>query len=407
MRKSSCIWAAVLCILIGAVSGKCYVYGAVLPSYFSDSIVLTESSIEEGEETAGPESLHAQAAALVDGDTGRLLWGKNEADPMAMASTTKIMTCMIALEYGNMDDLVTFSDYAASMPEVKMGAASGETFRLEDLLYAMMLESHNDVAVAIAEHVGGSVEGFAELMNQKAKELGCVQTCFVTPNGLDAAGHQTTAAELGRIAAYAAKDETFRKIIGTRSYDFSNTEGKNYHADNADAFLDQMEGAFGIKTGFTGEAGYCFVGALEDNGRTFISVVLGSGWPPNKNYKWEDTRKLMEYGLEAYTLVHVGEDNMPLGQMAVTNGVEDKTTIYGATKARDYLLGKNDIFQISVVKDSVSLTAPLSKDEPVGWVYYKIDQKVVEQFPIYAESDCAEKTFDNSLWEICQKWLKN
>ena len=132
---------------------------------------------------------------------------------MAMASTTKIMTCLVALENGAMDDVVEISENAAAMPDVQLDAAAGDHFLMEDLLYALMLESDNDVAVAIAEHVGGSVEGFAEMMNRRASDLGCRQTHFVTPNGLDAQGHQTTAAELAKNFSRGYKKSDFVKII--------------------------------------------------------------------------------------------------------------------------------------------------------------------------------------------------
>lgn len=182
---------------------------------------------EDGEENLA--GLYAKAAVLADGETGRILWGKNEDEPMAMASTTKIMTCLIALENGNLSDAVEISDYAASMPDVQLDAVAGDHFRLEDLLYALMLESDNDVAVAIAEHVGGSVEGFAEMMNMRAEGLVCSHTCFVTPNGLDAEGHCTTASELAKIASEAIKNETFVKIINTASHSFSNLEGNRQY----------------------------------------------------------------------------------------------------------------------------------------------------------------------------------
>ena len=354
-----------------------------------------------------PEDLYALSAALVDGDTGRLLWGKNADEPMAMASTTKIMTCLIALEYGDMDDLVTFSGNAASMPEVKLGASAGETFRMEDLLYAMMLESYNDVAVAIAEHVGGSEEGFARLMNEKAASLGCVHTSFVTANGLDADGHQTTAAELGAIASHAVKNDVFCQIIGTKEYVFSNTDGKTYRADNADAFLDQMEGAFGIKTGYTADAGYCFVGALRDDGRTFISVVLGSGWPPYKDRKWSDTRELMEYGMQAYQLKTVGVSDMDLGGVAIADGMTDELILKSDTEEKTFLFGAEDRFNVSVVKDSAVAPAPVSEGETVGRVMYKINGDVVASFPVYTEGGCDKKTFWNSLRKIYRIWLEN
>lgn len=156
--------------------------------------------------------LYAQAAVLLDADSGRVLYGKNENEVLPMASTTKIMTCIVALEYGNVDDIIEVSAYAASMPKVKLYVKQGEKYRLGDLLYSLMLESHNDSAVVIAEAIGGSIEGFAEMMNQKARDIGCYDTYFITPNGLDAIVnetgkiHSTTARDLAKIMAYCVKD---------------------------------------------------------------------------------------------------------------------------------------------------------------------------------------------------------
>ncbi|MDE6214339.1 MAG: serine hydrolase, partial [Lachnospiraceae bacterium] len=159
----------------------------------------------EEAKTTDELQLYAQAAVLMDAESGRVLYGKNAKEVLPMASTTKIMTCILALEYGNPDEIVEASSYAASMPKVKLYVKPGEKYRLKDLLYSLMLESHNDSAVVIAEAVGGSVEGFAAMMNQKARDIGCYDTYFITPNGLDAVvnatgrTHSTTAADLARI----------------------------------------------------------------------------------------------------------------------------------------------------------------------------------------------------------------
>ena len=223
-----------------------------------------EATSESEVIAAVPEfTLQAQAAALLDADTGRVLYEKNGQDTKAMASTTKIMTCMLALELGNPEDIVTFSENAAAQPDVQMNGCTGERYYLKDLLYSLMLESHNDTAVAIAEHIGGSVEGFAELMNEKAEELGAYQTQFVTPNGLDAEGHYTTACDLGKIACYAIRNPQFLEIIQTPAYTFSELDGKRtVSVVNKDAFLTSYEGAMGTKQIMThefrmDEGGYC------------------------------------------------------------------------------------------------------------------------------------------------------
>ena len=171
-------------------------------------ILGTQTSV-----SAEPDNLYALSAVLMDADSGRVLYEKEGETPRPMASTTKVMTCILALENAPGDDYVSVSANAAAQPDVQLNIQEGEQYYLEDLLYSLMLKSHNDSAVAIAEHIGGSVEGFAEMMNQKAKELGCTDTHFITPNGLDAEDgggvHHTTARDLALIMRYAIKNEAF------------------------------------------------------------------------------------------------------------------------------------------------------------------------------------------------------
>lgn len=381
-----CLTLVLSCVVV--LAGTLWVHG--------------QENEDDGEVLTG---LYARAAVLADGENGRILWGKNEDEPMAMASTTKIMTCLIALENGNLSDTVEISDYAASMPDVQLDAIAGDHFRLEDLLYALMLESDNDAAVAIAEHVGGSVEGFAEMMNARADELGCSHTRFVTPNGLDAEGHCTTAAELAKIASEAIKNETFVKIINTASHSFPNLEGnRQYQVNNKDSFLQMMDGAFGIKTGFTADAGYCFVGALNRDGRLYISVVLGSGWPPNKSYKWKDTVKLMNYGIDNYEKQAIGSDGLDAGILTVSGGCREEVALRVDCHKMEMLMGTEEKGEICVVKD-LSKEAPISAGTQVGWVYYKINGKIVESFPICTMEEVDKKSYGFCLEEMFRHWL--
>ena len=253
----------------------------VRPAYGEEKgpLRISDRQMDEGTEQEKPEEsikLNALAAVLMDGDTGRVLYGKNQEEIRPMASTTKIMTCILALEEGRPEEVVTASENAASQPQVHLGVKAGEQFYLEDLLYGLMLESYNDAAVMIAEHIGGSTEQFAEKMNQKARELGCVNTFFITPNGLDAAVstedgvrqvHSTTAEELARIMAYCVNDspsrEEFLKITQSQNYSFSDLEGKrSFSCVNHNALLSSMDGMISGKTGFTSGAGYSYVGAV-------------------------------------------------------------------------------------------------------------------------------------------------
>ena len=251
---------------------------------------------------AAPEELYAQSAVLMDADSGRVLFEKNGMEQRPMASTTKILTCILVLEKAGLGETAEVSRNAASQPKVHLGVRAGEKYYVQDLLYSLMLESHNDAAVILAEHVGGSLEGFAALMNEKAKEIGCADSHFITPNGLDAedeeGAHSTTAADLAKIMRYcitlSPKKAEFLEITRTSSRAFSDVEGKrSFSCVNHNAFLGMMDGALSGKTGFTGKAGYCYVGALTRDGKTFIVALLACGWPNNETYKWKDTRKLM------------------------------------------------------------------------------------------------------------------
>lgn len=367
--------------------------------------------------------LYALSACLMDADSGRVLYGKNVDEVRAMASTTKIMTLIIALEYGNAEDTVTISPYAASMPDVQLNVRAGEQYRLGDLCYAMMLESYNDIAAAIAEHIGMAyadidindtekrsiddsrkcVSAFAGLMNDKASELGCENTYFITPNGLDAEDengkHSTTARELALIAAYAVKKDDFNVITGTKQYSFCEINGKrNCNVYNKDAFLNQMSGAFGIKTGFTGNAGYCFVGALKSDGRTFISVVLGSGWPSARTYKWKDTRKLMEYGINNFFEQKIFTTVEEYKSVEVTDGIGDSVGTRIEGELSMLISSSDEVKVVYELEDSVK--APVYEDDKLGKAIVYVNGERVAIFPITASGDVKQVGFNWFLKEL-------
>lgn len=329
--------------------------------------------------------LNSLSALLMDGDNNRVLYEFNGYQEMPMASTTKIMTCIIAIEQGNMEDVVTVSSYAASMPDVQLNIRAGEQYYLKDLLYSLMLESHNDVAVAIAEHIGGSVEGFATMMNDKARLLGCNNTNFVTPNGLDAEGHYTTARDLAVISSYAIKNKDFIDITNTASYTFKELKnGRGFTVTNKNKFLYMMDGAIGVKTGFTGKAGYCFVGAVKRPDRTLISVVLGCGWPPSKGLKWTDTKRLMTYGLENYERKQLFEDK-DFNPVYVDKG---QKSFIGLDMKGDLslLLGYDEQVRVEYDIPDV-LTAPQDKGNIVGSARYYINDALYAEIPIYTTEE--------------------
>lgn len=348
-------------------------------------------------------SLSAKAAALIDASNGRVLYEKNGEQELPMASTTKIMTCIVALENANLDDVVTISRYASSMPDVQLNIVAGEKFYLRDLLYSLMLESHNDTAVAIAEHVGGSVECFAMMMNAKAKELGCEHTNFVTPNGLDADEHYTTAVELSRIAAYAIKNQEFLKIINTPSWQFTEiNKGRSFTVNNKDRFLSLYDGAIGIKTGFTGKAGYCFVGAVQKNNKTFISTVLGSGWPPHKTYKWTDTKALMDYGVKNYEMKQVFYADKKFDPIAVLKGKEKYVPLYYEGDI-SLLMRKGEKVHVEYTIPSW-IKAPVMCDTEVGTAKYYIGDALIGEVPILTKTSVEKIDFKYCFQKILDIW---
>lgn len=391
-----------------------------------------DGSCETGQADAVPAeeeqdiSLYAGSAVLMDGDSGRILYGKNENEIRPMASTTKIMTCILALESGHGDDIVTISQNAASQPQVHLGAPSGRQFYLKDLLYSLMLESHNDTAVAIAEHIGGSTEGFAEMMNQKARDIGCTDTFFITPNGLDEKvtisngeekAHSTTASDLARIMRYcisqSPKKEEFLEITGTSAYSFSDIEGKgSYSCVNHNAFLTMMEGAFSGKTGFTSGAGYCYVGALKDGKRNFIIALLGCGWPPHKTYKWADARELFRYGLDNYQYRNVWKE-IEIPSVTVKDGIpedydlshaveiEAEVSLSSGEKRGLYLLLKEGEEPKISLRMKKELEAPVYKGDTAGWIEYSMEGETAAVYPVVA-AEGAEKI--NFLWCAERIW---
>ncbi len=407
---------------------KCKKIVSIIMAFLYFALIVNETIYAKSGDAFLPlksNELYALSACLMDADSGRVLYDKNADEVRAMASTTKIMTLIVALEYANEDDIVTVSPYAASMPDVQLNIMAGEQYRLGDLYYAMMLESFNDVAVTIAEYIGECyalnqddrtantdikarsyddskkyVHTFAKLMNEKAKELGCENTYFITPNGLDAEDengkHSTTAKELAVIASYAIKNERFNDIIGTRHYSFCEVNGtRNCSAYNKDAFLNQMNGAFGIKTGFTGNAGYCFVGALKSDGRTFISVVLGSGWPSNRTYKWKDTRKLMEYGINNFFPRAVFSTIKNYKDVKVKDGMEESTSTCIKGDLSLILCEADDVRVVYELEDYID--APVNVGDIVGKAIIYVNGQRMGSFPITAAA-AVERA--NYMWYL-------
>ncbi len=412
----------------GYIKVKCILF-CILLCLFPITITYTYDTYAE--EEIKETQLYAKAAVLMDAQSGRVLYAKNGEEVLPMASTTKIMTCILALEYGNMEDVVTVSAYAASQPKVHLGMVTGREYYLKDLLYSLMLESHNDSAVAIAEQVGGSVEVFADMMNQKALEIGCKQTFFITPNGLDAKivtengeekFHSTTAEDLARIMSYcimeSPKKEEFLAITRTEQYSFSDIKGQcSYSCYNHNAFLNMMEGALSGKTGFTGLAGYCYVGALERDGKTFVIALLACGWPNNKTYKWSDSRKLFTYGIDTYEYKEFYEEQvfepLPIKNGAAKSGDPFEQVVTGITieepdRSVGLLVKESEKVEKEIRLIS-ELLAPVKKGDFVGTVRYYLqsgeEQVLLREYNVVAVEEVQAKNFTYCFRYIIEEFL--
>ena len=386
--------------------------GSVAAAGQESSVVQMIPATVDMTSTEGPGNLYALSAVLMDGDSGRVLYEKEGYVPRPNASTTKVMTCILALENGSGDDYVMVSRNAAAQPEVKLNLKEGEQYHLEDLLYSLMLKSHNDTAVAIAEAIGGSEAGFATMMNEKAKKIGCTNTHFVTSNGLDSADeggvHQTTARDLALIMGYAVKNKTFVHITQTRDYSFTDLSGKRqFSVHNANAFLDMTPDAVSGKTGFTGNAGYCYVAACENDGRSYIIALLGCGWPNNKTYKWKDTMKLLEYGKANYHKVSYWKEPR-LPEVTVKGGVPEayeswkdgagKSCVRGVIQAettdkKKQVLVKEDEKVVCTLRMEKELQAPVKKGQEIGRVIFSLGEVILDEYPVVSDRNISKITY--------------
>lgn len=346
--------------------------------------------------------VNAISAVLIDADTGRVLWGKNEDKPMAMASTTKIMTAIIALENGNLKDIVSVGKNPPLAPPVKMHLQKGEELTLEQLMYALLMQSSNDAAVAIAEHVGGSVEGFCNMMNEKAKELGCKDTFFETPNGLDKGNHHSTAEDMALIGAYAIKNKDFIRISNTRSISFKSNK-KSYSITNKNRLLDSYEGAVGIKTGFTGKAGHCFVGAARRGDVTLVSVVLASGWgSAGKSRKWSDTREILNYGFENYKKYSIMGEDITID----VDKAEKDTATLKYKNSIELLMNEDEKNTVACKNDLPDkIVAPVYEGDIIGKSRIFIGDYKAGEIDIVAAENVEKLSIGKSFGRIVKDWI--
>jgi D-alanyl-D-alanine carboxypeptidase len=305
-------------------------------------------------------STSAASSILIDAESGRVLYEQNADREMLIASTTKIMTALVAIREGILTDSVRVSRTAAYTEGSSMYLTEGEELTLETLLYGLMLCSGNDAAVAIAEHISGSQVEFAKLMNQTAQELGMEHTSFANPNGLDAEGHYSTARDMARLACAALGNETLARIVSTKTAVIGGRTMTNHNK-----LLSYTDDCIGLKTGYTKAAGRTLVSCVERNGQRLVAVTLQDG------NDWADHQALYEYGFSTYPLQRLAILGQEWKQIAVRDGSKDTVSLVAA---ESFLWPKTENEKIQTKAElDTELTAPLAAGTKVGQAVFELD----------------------------------
>jgi len=375
--------------------------------------VWIDEVIEEAKKEETPEIL-SRNAVVYERNSKQVLYGKNENQKVPMASTTKIMTAIVLVEELekkgiSFDMEVIVEKQAAIIQGSRLGLSTGDKITYNDLLYGLMICSGNDAAVQIAISIGGSVEGFAELMNKKAKELGLMSTNFVTPHGLDKDNHYTTAYELAVIADYALNKEKIRKVVSTLNCNVT-IDGKIKNITNTNELLGYIEGVNGVKTGFTNKAGRCLVTSVNRNGFEIITVVLGAD---TKKIRTRDSIKLIEYIYKEYQVINLEKlieeefekwKRINKGRINVNkakvNNVEVRLDSY---LQKEYVVKKDEIDNIWFEADcNYELEAPVLKNSKIGELSININNTTIQEIELFIDEEIERKNVYDYVIEILE-----
>ena len=340
-----------------------------------------------------------KAMCVMEASSKRVLYTKNENTPLAMASTTKIMTAITAIESGkDLDKIFTISPKAVGVSGTSLYLRKGERFCLRDLLYGLMLISGNDASVAIGEFVAGSVKDFVEMMNEKASEIGAINTHFDNTHGLDSKTHYTTAYDLALITSYAMQNQTFRDIVSTKTYKITNEDGKTRYLRNKNKLLFSMDGCNGVKTGFTDDAGRCLVTSCERDGMDIVCVVLNSG------PMFEESQRLIEKAFSEYNLIDLTSFYTFPSTIKVEEGEEEQVEI-GTLGRFFYPLKNSELKKIKITYNvPQTLEAPVSKGEAIGEVQIFIDNDLLFSEKIYTINQVRRNSIWQKLKDLIEQW---
>jgi len=351
--------------------------------------------------------LNSRVALIYDRNSGKVLYEKNGNKKTPMASTTKIMTAIVVLENSNLTDTVTIDRKSAGTGGSRLGLKRNDKITVNDLLFGLMLRSGNDAAIALAIHVGGSVSGFAEMMNQKAAQLGITNSHFVVPHGLDVEGHYTTAYDLAKIADYALNIPKLKEIVGTKSYTVT-INGKPKVISNTNELLGNLAGVYGVKTGFTNGAGRCLVTACKRENLDIITVVIGAD---TKKYRTSDSIALIEYTYKNYQIVDIENKineqfenwkRLNQNRIKINKGVKDKVEL--VLQQIDYskmAIKNTKIDNIKIEINSLYyLEAPVQEKKVIGNLKVIIGDEMIEVLEIYNKEEVRKRQIQDYMIEF-------
>jgi len=340
--------------------------------------------------SSAPPKINAEAAILMDATTGQILYDKKIHTRSAPASTTKVLTAILAIESGHLDDDVTISLRAASTPGSSMHLTAGQIISLRELVTGLLLRSGNDAAVAIAEHLAGSVENFVSLMNHKAQLLHTLDSHFANPHGLSAPLHYSTAFDLAWITRYALLNPLFASIVNTRetNIDWLDKSGKEHdqHLKNTNKLLWLLEEADGVKTGTTSQAGPCLISSATRGNQQLIAVVL------HDHSRWHDSLQLLQYGFADFELYEYANKNDVLSVIPIEKGISSTVDALADTEA-SLVVSAADYEHISVTVDlPQKIKAPVYQGQKIGEIIFFVKQQVVKTVDITAGETIEEET---------------
>lgn len=400
----------ILCVILQFIFITNYIYADE-----DDDEELNDIELQEILETTTipvkEPILNSKAVIIYDRTTKKVIWGKNENERRAMASTTKILTSIVVLENSNLNDIVTISKKAANTGGSRLKINADDKISVNDLLYGLMLRSGNDAAVALAEHVGGSIEGFADLMNKKATELGLTNSHFVTPHGLDDDEHYTTAYELALITDYALNIPKFKEIVGTKSCNIS-INGIARSIFNTNELLGNMNGVDGVKTGFTGNAMRCLVASCTRDGNQIITIVLGAD---TKKDRTLDSKKLIEYAFSNYKRINledIAKENFEnwkqinISRIYINKAKQNNLELELSNIENKIIPIKNDdVKNVSIEINCIyEYEAPIYKGTKVGTLIIKNNDQILETIDIIVKKEVSRKSIKSYLLQFFENF---